>query len=401
MTLASFKLTVRRAIQSIFSHFYSEIDLDPSYKYSLVEKQGYHSFVGYYDHDPVSPSVSSLLYHSVPICYSHQIEPQEGELRLYGMKDKSDRILAVTSALNWQLASRAQWLDDSLIIFNDTEAGLHCSRILEVDSASVVRTFPRAIWAVSADKTIGASLNFSRISKKRPGYGYRAGSIDGSNEVLTLFSLSDGEIIYSITLQSMLKRIGFEEFLERDPYLNHIAWSQSVTKFLTIFHVGETSSTPRMIYPVVIDYVKDRIELINSSGFFSHHVWLENDQLLAFIELDGERCYAVWHESTGWQKLSKSMPLHDGHPSPISGTSSIIIDGYPNRFGRMPLYICSTDSSSVPKKIAMVTSPVSYSGALRCDLHPRVSAGGEFIICDVPAKSGRKILIIEGVLGDQ
>ncbi|MDC3278801.1 hypothetical protein OAU68_00720 [Litorivicinus sp.] len=320
---------------------------------------------------------------------------------MYSVKDKSDRCIAITHALNWQLASRAQWLFDSSIIFNDIEAGVHCSKVLDLDSGSVIKTFSRSIWAVSRDKTIGASLNFSRISRKRPGYGYRGESVDGSDEVLKLFSLSDGEIMYSISLRSMLERLGCQELLDKDAYLNHVAWSYSATKFLTIFHIEETAFSPRMIYPVVIDFAKDTIDLIHSTGFFSHHVWLSGDRLLAYIELDGTRCYALWHESSGWQMVADSMPLHDGHPSPVPGTDNVVVDGYPNRLGRMPLYLGSIDGRSAPKRIAMITSRGSYSGALRCDLHPRVSVGEKLVICDVPATQGRKILIVEGVLGEK
>jgi len=401
MNLELFKLAIRRMFQSMLKPFFSEVDVMPSYGYTLIEKQGYHCYVGYYDHDPVSSDSGLLLYHRVATSSSGEIEPPKGELCVYSVKDKSDKCIAITHALNWQLASRAQWLTDSSIIFNDIEDGVHCSKILDVDTGSVIKTFSRPIWAVSRDKTIGASLNFSRISRKRPGYGYRGESIDGSEEVLKLFSLTDGEVIYSITLSSILERLGFEELLDNDAYLNHVAWSDSATKFITIFHIEETASTPRMIYPVVIDFAKDTIDLIHSTGFFSHHVWLSGDRLLAYTELDGRKCYALWHESSGWLMVANSMPLHDGHPSPVPGTDNVVVDGYANRLGRMPLYLGAVDGCSVPKKVAMVTSPVSYSGALRCDLHPRVSVGEKLVICDVPATQGRKILILEGVLGEK
>lgn len=398
MGLVTVKSYIRRACQSVAQLFFSVLDVSPIYGYTLIGKEGYHCYVGYYDHDPVNSDSGLLLYHRVAALHSKEIEPPEGEICVYSVEDRIERCIATTRALNWQLASRAQWLSGSFIIFNDIEGGFHCSKILDVDNGSVIKTFQRPIWAVSRDKTIGASLNFSRISSKRPGYGYRGESIDESEEILTLFSLSNGEVIYSMTLRSMLERLGFLDLLDSDAYMNHIAWSYSATKFLTIFHIEETQHSPRMVYPVVIDSAKDTIDLIHSSGFFSHHVWLSDDRLLAYIELDGKRCYALWHESRGWQKVAKSMPLYDGHPSPIRGTDKVVVDGYADRLGRMPLYVASVDGWSAPKKVAMVKCPVSYSGALRCDLHPRVSADNKLVICDVPFSQGRMIMILEGVL---
>ena len=65
------------------------------------------------------------------------------------------------------------------------------------------------------------------------------------------------------------------------------------------------------------------------------------------------------------------------------------------------LYRGSLDSQDTLEPIAAVLNPISFNGALRCDLHPRVSTDNEFIICDTPSDNGRKIMLIKGVINEK
>jgi len=397
--ISKFKLFLRYFIRSAVSPFIPSCSVSSSINNSFIFFEGYNNFVGYYDHDPINES-NELLFHRVSTAYTNDVEPTVGELYLYSFDTREFKFLISTKALNWQLGSRAQWLSNFQIIFNDLKDGFHCSGIFNIRTNLLEMIFDRPFWAISRDNQIAASLNFSRISKKRPGYGYRGKSIDGDAEVLTLFSTDTGKVLYQISLKSILERLGLKDFLSEDAYLNHVAWSDSPNKFLTIFHIEETDSTPRKIFPVVIDFEKDSLLLVDDSGYFSHHVWLSDDRLLAYLKLNGKKCYAVWQETSGWVEVKHSLPSEDGHPSPLPNSDHVIIDGYPNRFGRMPLYLGSIDGKKMPKKLASITSPISFAGPLRCDLHPRFSSQGKRIICDVPTNKGRQIMILENVLND-
>ena len=127
---------------------------------------------------------------------------------------------------------------------------------------------------------------------------------------------------------------------------------------------------------------------------------VKDDRLLAYLKLDGKKCYGIWHENKGWEEIKFSMPRHDGHPFPVKNSSKVVIDGYPNRFGRMPLYIASINGSETPIRIATFLSPTSYKGPTRCDLHPRVSSQSNRVVCDIPSPHGRKILILESLFDD-
>lgn len=368
--------------------------------YKILGKNS-HYFCGYYDFDPISIDSKSILCHKISNNYTVNICPPQGEVGIISIDTGEFQYLSKTNALNWQLGSRVQWLSGNEIIFNDIVENFHCSKIVDINTRKINKTFNRAFWAISPDKKIGGSLNFSRIHTKRPGYGYPLKSIDGKKEVLNLFSINDGKSILTLSIDQILENINFDHSGQSDPYLNHIAWSPCSSKLLTIFHFAEKQNMERKIYPVLVDLNKKKCKLIHDVGYFSHHVWLNNEQLLAYIMLNGNYCFAIWNEDEGWVPVENSLPRFDGHPYPVNKTNSVVVDSYPNRFGRMSLYIGSSISNERLEKILEIYNPISYKGPLRCDLHPRVSKNNKFIICDIPSYDGRKILLIENAFNEK
>ncbi len=399
--LTTLKSPIRFYLQLIASLLLPKIKIDPDFKWKVLGDDDAHYFVGYYDFDPCAYSMDNILCHRVLAKYSHMTEPTTAEIGLVSMEDGVFQPITNTSALNWQLGSRVQWLTAETIIYNDVVGGIQCSKVFNVKTGRLEKQFDRPFWAISPNLKVAASLNFSRIKEKRPGYGYVGRNVDGDAEILTLFFLESGKSLFQISLKQLFKEIDFEYLPGTDPYLNHIAWSPCSSKFLTIFHFEESEAMPRQIFPVLIDCESHQCTLIHSSGYFSHHVWVDSQQLLAYIEQDGEKCFSVWTEKLGWEKAGDSLPQLDGHPSVVSGSNSIVVDSYPNRLGIMSLYLGSIQGKSDLNKIGTVMNPVAFKGALRCDLHPRVSRDNTLVICDVPFKDGRKVMVIEGAFDDK
>jgi hypothetical protein len=297
--------------------------------------------------------------------------------------------------MNWQLGSRAQWLGKDMIIFNDIIDGHQCSVKFDSNKKERIKVFKRPFWDISENKRYAASLNFSRIKSMRPGYGYDGLSIDKDNEILTVFDIEDDSLLYSVTLNEIIEKINFDYPNNVDIYLNHIVWSPCNEKLMTIFHYEDELSQVRRIFPVLINLKLNKIDLLHRDGYFSHHTFMDEDRILAYLRLNDELCFAIWSKKNGWTKIDDSMPKLDGHPTYVKSDNRIIVDSYPNRLGIMSLYIASANMNKKLKKIAKIYSPTKYTGPLRCDLHPRVSVEHNFIICDFPGKNSRKILILD------
>ena len=302
-----------------------------------IKSNYHHFFVGYYDIDPISKDGYNILCHRVSGKFKNEITPKVGHIGLMNINNGLFKILTKTNALNWQLASRAQWLDESKIIFNDVEKGYQISCKFDVVKKKILKKYKRSFWAISPNKKIGASLNFSRINKKRPGYGYRGKSIDGDFEFFSLFDLDTGEDIYKINIFEIIKKINFSPS-GNDPYLNHVCWAPCSTKLLTIFHFAEDDKTPRKVYPIIFDIKKKNWYCIDKNSMFSHHVWLNKDNLLAYRREDNQNAFCIWSKNSKWEIVNKSMPKNDGHPSFIKKSKKIVLDSYPNTFGIMNIY---------------------------------------------------------------
>ena len=378
----------------------------PSYKFrkdfvikifgssSLLDNED-HFFVGYYDIDPVSEFGESILCHKVSKEYTYDTLPNIGDIGLMSISSGEFIKIIDTKALNWQLGSRAQWLDSDHIIYNDINDGLQVSKKFNIKNQILVKEYHRAFWAISPDKKIGASLNFSRIKEKRPGYGYSGDSIDGEEEKFSLFNLETGHDEYVISLNELFEELGFFPDGD-DPYLNHVAWSPCSTKLVTIFHFAEHKDLPRRVYPAIFNILSKKWQILDTNGFFSHNVWLDSNNILAFRRHNNNEGYCLWSFEEGWSMINLSMGKKDGHPSPVNKTNNVVFDEYPNLLGKINLYVGSINSNKPYQSIGFIMNPKEYTGPLRCDLHPRVSKCNSRVICDMPTQKGRKIIMIEG-----
>lgn len=391
------KTCLKKVIQNIVYFSTPKIIVNSKYKYDLLGSDDYHYFIGYYDKDPMHASNKQILCHQVSKKYSNMTEPLNSKLGLLSLETNEFKELIYTNAINWQLGSRAQWLDENNIIYNDIEDNLQCSIKFNVKTKKKVTKYKRPFWDISPNKKYGASLNFARIRVMRPGYGYSSKSIDNNDELLTVFNLSDDKCIFSITLNEILEQVDFVNLKNKNIYLNHVLWSPCSKKFITIFHYEDKEKKKRMVYPVLIDIETKKIIFLYKEGSFSHHTFIDESTILAYLKIENKYCYATWTEDDGWIKIKNSMPKMDGHPTYIKSKNKIVVDSYPNRLGIMSLYFGSLKPEKKLEKIASIINHPNYVGANRCDLHPRYSPKHNLLLCDIPYKSSRKILVIKNI----
>ena len=389
------KKFLRYILQKISLKILPKVKVNPSLKYKILGNDEEHTFVGYYDKNPVDQSGKYILCHRVSSNYTKMIEPKEAKIGLVSIQDNSFLELTSTSAMNWQLGSRVQWLDENNIIYNDVIDNTQCSIKFNILTKKKIMQYKRPIWDISVDKKFGASLNFSRIKVKRPGYGYIGKNIDNLNEILTIFDLENDRSIFTISLVEILENIKFEGTINDDLYLNHIVWLPCNKKLIAVFNHENKNLNQRLVFPVMINLETKKIDLINKNGFFSHHTLIDKDRLLAYVKINNKYCFAIWSETTGWKEIKNSMPTLDGHPTYISSIDRVILDSYPNRFGIMSLYFGSINQKDKLEKIASIVNEPQYTGANRCDLHPRYSMKHNLIVSDLPYKNCRRILVIQ------
>ena len=180
----------------------------------------------------------------------------------------------------------AQWLDQSHVMYNDFRDGNYCTVILDLEDKSE-RIIRRAVYAVSADKKIALSLDFSRLHRLRPGYGYANIPDRTKNE-----KCPQKTCIWKINIETgevtpLLKYTDFMNFEKRSEMegaehkVNHLMISPNGKRFMVLhrwFKNGEK-------YTRLVTCNMDGTEMYNLSddNFVSHCCWKNNEEILSYL----------------------------------------------------------------------------------------------------------------------
>src|SRR5699024_5261318 len=88
--------------------------------------------------------------------------------------NNSYKILGETHTWNVQQGCMLQWLGPNFnekILYNDFRDGQYCSVILNVNT-NEERILSMPVYSVAQDGEFALTLDFSRLHRLRPGYGY-------------------------------------------------------------------------------------------------------------------------------------------------------------------------------------------------------------------------------------
>ena len=133
-----------------------------------------HHFFGYFDKFPWNQKGNYLLAQEVDFTARQPIPGEKSVLGMIDLNNDNKFIpVAETDAWCWQQGCMFQWLNDSQskVIYNDREGDHFVSRVLDIETG-MRETLCRPIYCLSPDGKWALSLNFSRLDRERPGYGY-------------------------------------------------------------------------------------------------------------------------------------------------------------------------------------------------------------------------------------
>ena len=140
----------------------------------LTPDDGLEYFFGYYDKCPWDADDKRLLALRVKQSYKSPAPAEPGELVLID-GDGGTRVIATVHAWNVQQGCMAQWLGPDFrryVLFNDFREGRYCSVIFDTQAFAEARVLPLPVYDVARDGSFALSLDFSRLHRMRPGYGY-------------------------------------------------------------------------------------------------------------------------------------------------------------------------------------------------------------------------------------
>lgn len=379
-----------------------KMDFDDNYvkKVKIFGEDGYNTFCGYYDNFPISIDGKSLLCQRVKI--NADAKSDLTEIGVYSVENNQFENLTMSKAWNWQQGSRLRWSDSngSLFYYNDIDGEDYCTRIYDADRKRIVRTIFPALYDISSDEKMGATLNFSRLQRLRPGYGYS--NIDDltkeenapDDDGLFSVNLINGAVVLLVSLKSLALEV--DPFLEHQHYINHISFSPDGRKIM-FFHLWTENNWPGWMNRLcVYDLDKANYCTLEKEKMVSHYNWMQNDCLLV-TEADKKtrKVQYVIYTFDGKPKtiLNQNELVEDGHPTIDLSKKYFVSDTYPNNKFKQYVILYDFDVKKRVNIMRLFADP-RLDREYRCDLHPKFK-NGCVLVDSTFHKCSRQIVMFE------
>lgn len=360
---------------------------------------GYEYFFGYYDKSPWDAIDRFMICLRVKQTYKSVAPPEEGKIILIDTHDNKIIEIATTHSWNVQQGCMAQWLGpdfQSRIIYNDFRDGKYCSVIYNLKSESEEKVLPLPVYDVSRDGTFALSLDFSRLHRMRPGYGYanvpeKTRNVKCPDETcIWKQNLVTGEVTKLFKYTDFFNFEHRDEMDEAEHKVNHLMINPSGTRFMVLhrWYLGSKK------YTRLVTANTDGTQMFNLSDddFVSHCFWKSNNEIISFMNRNGiGRHYYLMKDKEHTYTLLWPDIDFDGHPSYSPNGKQIVIDSYPDKRRLQSVYICTEKEA---KRIARVHAPFRYDNDVRCDLHPRWSRKGDKVCIDSTFEGKRGLYVM-------
>lgn len=359
-------------------------------------------FYGYYDKSPWDSSDRYMICLQVKQTYKSVAPKEPGVLGVIDTQDGNKfKKIGISHSWNVQQSCMAQWMGpdySSKIIYNDFRNGHYCSVIYNFIEKKEEKVLPMAAYDVAKDGSFILSLDFSRLHRMRPGYGYSnlpdttKGELCPDKGCIWKVDVASGKV------EELFKYTDFAAFepdqsmVGAEHKVNHLMISPNCKRFMVLHRWFQKGRKHTRLITVNVD--KTEMYNLSDDVFVSHCYWKNDTEILSFLRKKetGDHYYLMKDKTQEYRMYWPELNT-DGHCSYSPDGSMIITDTYPNRKRIASVYLC-TENDNCSRRIARVFSPFRYDNNCRCDLHPRWNHSGDKICIDSVHEGRRGLYII-------
>jgi len=365
-------------------------------------------FFGYYG---INPWDQSRTYHLALETDFHDYVPTITDIAKVGVvhRETGDFIpLASTSAFNLQQGSMMHWINVGLeeeFTYNDWEGDRLVSRAINPETRAS-RTIEGAVAAVSLSTPYAIGLNFARMSVCREVVGY-ANRIDPvswtavpAKDGLFLIDLRDGSAELVLSVATVIDQSNLVASECGLTWFNHVMFNPSGSRIFFFCRSRPADASTVAGFQTSLWTVNpDGTDLQCQIPFghkISHFAWRDDQRMLMSTSILGRMQFIEFtdnkhdFEPVGDGKLPK-----DGHACYSPDGRWLVCDTYPDRHTRastLMLYHLATGEKIV---IGSSFAEPKFTGAVRCDLHPRWSPDGKSVTIDSVDRGDRQIYMAD------
>ncbi|MGF1578064.1 MAG: hypothetical protein ACFCD0_01740 [Gemmataceae bacterium] len=369
-----------------------------------VTKGPEHHFFGYYDKCPWDKTGRYLLTNESSFV---DRQPKKGELLRVGMIDLKNNnkltVIGTTPAWCWQQGTMLQWLGsgpDRQVIHNSVDNDKYISVITDIKTGKVTR-LPLPIYALSTDGTQAVSLDFARLGRLRPGYGYVALPEKFKNDPapkelgVWWMDVETKQHKLIVSLNQLSKIRPKSSFRGASHWVNHLLFNPSGTRILFLHRWGIPGKRwETRLYTVNPD--GSDLSLVVDTGRVSHFDWKDDTTILAWSQTkkDGRHFY-LFEDKTGKATvfMPKALP-RDGHCSYSPDRRWLLNDTYPDELRLQTLMLIRLKDNK-RFDVGRYYLPPQLRGPFRCDLHPRWNRDGTKVCFDSAHEGTRQMYVVD------
>jgi len=360
-------------------------------------------FFGYYEKFPWNKSGEYMLALETVI---YDSQPQPEDEAIVGVIDTRDgrwSRISSTRAWNWQQGSMLQWYPEDyerLLIFNDRDKNFFIARVFDITTGREVHRLSMPVYALDPKGRYALSLNFARLHRTRPGYGYAGVEDRWNNQAhpaedgIYKIDLNTGGCKLIISLDQIYSITPEEDMEGVEHWVNHIQIATDGERFAFLHRWRKNGGFLTRMMTANPDGSDIRII---TGDIVSHYDWKDNSHILSWAKApNGGVGFFLFEDGSGnYEQIGKGKLTQDGHCSYSPNRDWILTDTYPDRrnLRTLILYQASTGERI---DVAKFYSPSELTGPVRCDLHPRWSRDGKMICIDSAHEGDRQMYVLSG-----
>jgi hypothetical protein len=364
-------LIFRYIIKRRFKNYY----LSNSVNINAVDNDGV-TFFGYYNISPQNEQ-GDIIYLKVLHEYMRGSLHEPASIML---KTKEGLISKITEtkAWNWQQGCMLQWYPrgGNYILYNDFNdiKNNYVTKIID-KNGRIIYEYNKPVNNVSRDGQFALTLNYDRLALMRPDYGYFNKKIAWKNlptneeDGIWFIDLIRNESRLILSLKTLTELRPVKSMQGAQHKVNHIDINPSGTRFMFLHRWKGPQG--RFMRLITVNPDGSDIFILNGDIMISHSCWLNDNEILSYCELNGERGYfKFFDKKNGGVLFSDKMPQIDGHPSVSTDGNFIITDTYPDKSQFSSLYLFNKKNDT-PYLLGKFFQPFKYRYEGRIDLHPK------------------------------
>lgn len=390
--------------------------------------QGRECFFGYYDKCPWNLRRDRII--AGMACVSGRLpEPDESLQVGYLELGREGAFHPVGDTLAWNLqqGAMAQWVmqdGEEHIIFNVREGDRAHARL--VDTAGRVKgTLNQPVYALLPDGNLAASIDFGRLQRVRPGYGYagvmtrHTQAMAPEEDGLWLVDLATGESRLAVSYALLAEQV-HPRGEDTPHWIDHIEFAPD-GRWLVFLHRWIAADGGPLTRLMAMDRDNGSLTCLLDCGSAGHGLWLDDDHYGIWGRKGTLAAKARASSSSqggllrlGIRLARRLIPLglkgrihqesflklnprygttegileqiphgqRGGHPSLRPGGGWVVSDTLPDGGGRRLLFLAHLDGKAFIPLVTFTHDPATANSAFRCDLHPRWDRTGRAVCVD-------------------